>query len=388
MQGLPKMRKTIAMLTTCLMIGAMVNLKPTPARAGFIPVDYCCDEAIGFVAAAGLQLTTLTQGFIAATWIVLANGFATINTQINANTKAITEISQYQVNSAANILRQAKTKEKEVDTAKPPSYGITASATSAIGNSQLMSETIASSLGQVNTKYYRNQAKESASSSGANAIAIANTHLKYCGKLEESMSLCTAVAADKQDMDIRASTILAHDVLDTDKLQAALHFTQNIVGSPGARPANQDTRDAAGIVKIADKATLNARQSIASAVFDYLVSIRSPLQNSEVQEWIKKVYKSTYNTDSADKTATSQYEIIRAISTYRFYNPEWVDMLTQEKSDVVVNKEWVVLRSQRVYLDWQRQKLKQLTLAALATGNSIDAETTYKQKTNPAEELN
>ena len=73
--------------------------------------------------------------------------------------------------------------------------------------------------------------------------------------------------------------------------------------------------------------------------------------------------------NSSGTNGTSLYELTRAMSTYRYYTPDWLDKITQEKSDVVISKEWVLIRSQRLFLDWKRQELKQLVTAALAATN-------------------
>lgn len=374
-----KMRRIIASIMCACLIAMPVIMKPRPAYAFF----NCCPEATIWIATIGSQLTAYVEGWIAEIWVILSDGFAAINTQITANTQSMTETFNYQTQMIAAITRQDETKKAQSKTEPAPSYAITATATSVIATAANISAVNQHNLSLKNTAYNRNLLPESNGSTSVNNIRMLNEHLKsYCGKLDESLGLCTAVDEEKQDRDLRVSTVLNNDVLDGSEFEDAQVLQRTIIGPAAPKPAANDLRNSAGISKLRDKDTFDARKSTANAVFDYLIAMRSPIQDSEIQKWVKDLFNATYGITSNDPNYTSLYEVTRLISTWRFYSPEWIDAINQQKDDVVLTKEWVSVRSQRLYLDWQRQKLQQLLAAAVAAGNATDAETAYKDHFN------
>lgn len=369
-----KMRKT---LSTGLVIAALSM--GIHARPAFAKPPNCCPESTIWVATIGSQLTAFVEGYIAQTYVILTNGFAGINAQVVANTQSIVEVVNYQTQTRADLLRQKETKKREGKTEMPPSYALTASATTALATAQNISRINNHNLAVAGTIFHRNLSPDSNSSGSANAIRLVNNHLqKYCDDLDASLGLCTAVDESVRGRDTKATTVLNNDVLDGREFEDAQNFQKTIMGPAAPILGRNDLRTTAGLAKQREKNVHDARKTTASAIFDYLIAMRSPIKDSELQKWLKDLYNTTYGIDPNDPDQTSLYELVRLLSTYRFYNAGWIGAITQQKNDVVVTKEWVLVRSQRLYLDWQRQKLKQLLAAAVAAGNATDAETAYQ----------
>jgi len=279
---------TLAVLAICvtIMFGVVASSK---TRA----YDYCpCGIGAAAVAATGASITSFTVALITELYLVLWQGFAAVNGQINANTASFEETGSYQTQVVANIERQELGYQATMNTLRPATIGFQTSATSGAGAAQLNTDLMRDALLAENHQWQTNMVLGTSGSDEGNTSYTMNRRFsKYCNARDAALDRCEIPSDARMiDADVSADTI-DPETLDEDMIGAAMDRCRNIVGLPSPMQTGDQFNSVDGRLQINAKMTGDARSLMSFAMCDYLVALRTELPEESLRAWAEQVVK-------------------------------------------------------------------------------------------------
>lgn len=277
---------TIAVIAICavLLTGVVLN----KSRA----YDCYCSVGAAFVALTGSTITSYTLVLVDELYLVLWEGFAAINTQINGTTNSYEETGSYQTQVIANVEREKLAAQAVKDNLRAPTIGFQTSASSGAGGAELNTDLARDAILDENYEWQVNMAVGTSGGPENNAAYSFNRHQeKYCNLRESELGLCDLPEDHRLiSADINAG-VIEQETLDDKLVGAAIDRCRNLVGLPPPPGNTAQYNSPQGAVERSARTTANARDLMAYAMCDYLVAMRTELPEDSLRAWAEQVVK-------------------------------------------------------------------------------------------------
>lgn len=375
---------SIVIIVAC--IGAGIGLSYR-IREAHSTGDCPCSASAAMVVATGSTITAYVEAWIAYVYILLANNFSSLNSQIVGNTQSYEEGRSYQVQVVANIEREKLSFRQNIRATEDPDHKFQATVAAVSGGAQATQYSTQQAIEEQNIEWLRGLTTDTNGSD--ESIAAQNfkrTKDKYCNQRLADLGLCTLAEEAMQDANSKAETIFGYDVLSDKFRDAAIDFCRSLVGNLPA-PVGKPTNSPKIYVQVGDRYSHDARMAEVLHTCGYLVSLRAEVKDSEIASWATQMRRlisgledgvpDYLSSSSPEAVGSSMEEIMQFAATYRASNSKWYAYTQTMADPVAVWKQIAAMRATMLFLRWQRYEIQQINAGTIASISAAETELSY-----------